>query len=242
VPVSFGATVVSTDNNGIASYQWSATPGTTLNASVPNEANEVAPSCPTDIPSHAENAAYRPLVCFSPSSVTFTAVQPIPTGFGSGAWSYKQISNSDPVPSPSIAPLASDGWAVGQGPFASNEHSACPSLAAPGTVWSLNSTMLLRRDVFIPANTTSATIDLLIDNDIQVFVNGFDVSSGLVQHENCADILPPGPLTIPASAGPASSDAPLVAGQVNKILIRGVDRGVQSFLDVKMTLSSGGGL
>jgi hypothetical protein len=232
VPVTFGGqTTVATDQNGIAAFLWTATPGTTLTATVPNETG-----CPA-VTTHNDPDAYRPRVCFSPSSVTFTAAQPVPTDFGSGGWSYKQIGNSDPIPSATVTPSAADGWAVGPAPFGSSE-SVC-SLGTPGTLWSLNTTMLLRRDVFIPANTTSATIDVRIDNDVQVFVNGFDVSGGLVQHENCADIQPPGPFTVSASAGPASANAPLVAGQVNKIFIRGVDRGVQSFLDVKMTLNSG---
>jgi|tagenome__1003787_1003787.scaffolds.fasta_scaffold20984380_3 hypothetical protein len=243
VPVTFGGqSTAATDQNGVAAFLWTATPGTTLTATVPNE-----DGCPA-VTTHNAPDAYRPRVCFSPSAVTFTAAQTVPTSFGSAGWSYKQIGSTDPVPSPMVTPLAADGWAIGQAPFGSTETSpACSSLPVRATEWSLGtlvqpSTMLLRRDVFIPANTTSATIDLLIDNDVQVSVNGFDVSGGLVQHENCADILPLGPFTISASAGPASAVAPLIAGQVNKIFVRGVDRGVQSFLDVKMSLSSGGGL
>ena len=73
VPVSFGGTTVLTEGDGIASFLWDATPGTTLTATVPNEFSELGPSCPDGIPEPAPNTKYRPLVCFTPSSVTFTA-------------------------------------------------------------------------------------------------------------------------------------------------------------------------
>jgi hypothetical protein len=75
VPVTFGGTTVLTsdDGSGIASFVWNAPPGTTLTASVPNESSEVGTSCPSGNPEPAPNTKYRPLVCFTPNSVTFTA-------------------------------------------------------------------------------------------------------------------------------------------------------------------------
>lgn len=166
--------------------------------------------------------------------VEFSPPPPVPTNFGSGGWSYKQISNFDPVPSTLITPTAADGWATGTAPFGT--ITTCGGLLAPSTPWTLNTTMLLRRDVLIPANTSSAAIDILFDNDVHVFVNGWDVSNGLISTEGCAN-LHPVHLVVPASTGPASAGAPLVAGQVNKIFIRGVDRGGQSYLDAKITLT-----
>jgi hypothetical protein len=161
---------------------------------------------------------------------------PTPASFGSGNWNYKQLSNFDPVPGiwTTITPTAADGWSMGSAPF--GVVTTC-NLAPPSTPWTLNTTMLLRRDVLIPANTISATIDILIDNDVHVFVNGWDVSTGLIINEGCANLHPVS-LIVPASTGPATAQAPLVAGQVNKIFIRGVDRGGQSYLDAKVTLTS----
>jgi hypothetical protein len=76
------------------------------------------------------------------------------------------------------------------------------------------------------------TIEVLIDNDVHVFVNGSDVSGGLQMHEGCAN-LHPRSFTI---NGP-DSEGPLLPGEVNQIFIRGVDRGVQSYVDSRITLS-----
>ena len=82
VPVTFGETngettvetTVLTNGSGIASFLWDATPGTTLTATVPNQSSEdIEQDCPEGIPESPPNSAYRPLVCFTPSSVTFTA-------------------------------------------------------------------------------------------------------------------------------------------------------------------------
>jgi hypothetical protein len=76
VPVTFdGETTVLTNADGIASFVWDATPGTSLIASVPDETifEGEGFSCPNDIPEPTPNSAYRPLVCFTPSSVTFTS-------------------------------------------------------------------------------------------------------------------------------------------------------------------------
>jgi hypothetical protein len=177
----------------------------------------------------------------SPFGEVDATTQPIPTEFGSGDWNYHEFSSSEDVPTgwETNQPLAADGWAVGSAAFGTG--SVCPNLAAAATPWTLGTTeqptiMLLRRNVLIPENTTSAALDILIDNDLQVFVNGIDVGGGLVPHENCAD----GHLVhlvLQASSGPASSDAPLVSGQINKISIRGEDRGTQSYLDARMTLN-----
>jgi hypothetical protein len=81
VPVTFdGETTVLTDGNGIASFVWDATPGTTLTATVPDETTELGPSCPSGSPESPPNTKYRPLVCFTPSSVTFTAPAAPPPG------------------------------------------------------------------------------------------------------------------------------------------------------------------
>jgi hypothetical protein len=156
-----------------------------------------------------------------------------PVPFGSGGWFFKQIGNFDPVPSQwtTIAPTTANGWTPGSAPFGSTNVSGC-TLSAPLTAWTVNTTMLLRRDVFIPVGTSSMTIEVLIDNDAHVFVNGTDVSGGLSIHEGCANLHPLS-FTI---YGPAS-EGPLVPGQVNQIFIRGVDRGVQSYLDARITLA-----
>jgi hypothetical protein len=169
------------------------------------------------------------------SPVVFSALlastPPIP--FGSAGWFFRQISNLDPVPSQwtTIAPTVANGWSPGIAPFGSANVSGCGTSPA-ATAWAVNTTMLLRRDVFVPLGTGSMTIEVLIDNDVHVFVNGSDVSGGLQMHEGCAN-LHPRSFTI---NGP-DSEGPLLPGEVNQIFIRGVDRGVQSYVDSRITLS-----
>jgi hypothetical protein len=75
VPVDFEGTVVLTNADGIAAFNWTdATPGATLTATVPNEApdGEGELGCPSDIPAHDPDDPYRPFVCFTPDEVAFT--------------------------------------------------------------------------------------------------------------------------------------------------------------------------
>ncbi len=247
VPVNFGGTTRTTGKNGnapgVASFTWTAPPGSTLTVTVPNEAvgSGEGSSCP--IPAPGPDSAYRPRVCFTPHAVTFTSVQTLPTQFGSSGWSYKQVANDAVVPSSwtTTGATAAEGWATAGAAFGQIGYCGLPpyNVAAPATPWTVGTTMLLRRDVSIPANTPSATIDVLVDNDIQVFVNGFEVTAGLVTHNGCANQTPLPGFTVQSSqSGIATQAAPLLPGQVNKIAIRGVDRGDQSYLDAKVTLGS----
>ncbi|HSR90296.1 MAG TPA: hypothetical protein VLK88_03240 [Gemmatimonadales bacterium] len=163
----------------------------------------------------------------SPVLFVATIASTLPVPFGSGGWFYKQISNSDPVPSgwTTIAPTAANGWTPATAPFGTKVGCGSPLLPI-GTPWGLNATILLRRDVFVPAGVVSMTIDALVDNDVHVFVNGNDVSGGLISHEGCADVNPLGSFIVQAPI--------LIPGQVNQIFIRGVDRGVESYLDARL--------
>lgn len=50
-----------------------------------------------------------------------------------------------------------------------------------------NSDILLRRTIRLPAGTTNFQVRVAIDNDIQVFLNGQDISGGLVTSEGRAE-------------------------------------------------------
>ena len=88
--------------------------------------------------------------------------------------------------------------------------------------------VLVRKDFYVPAGTTSATIQILVDNDVQVFLNGTDVSDGLRTHEGCANDSPVAPFVV---------NAPTLVAGVNKLAIIAKDRGGQSYFDVKVTLA-----
>lgn len=164
----------------------------------------------------------------------FGVVEPtFPSEFGSAGWSYKQISSEAEVPEEwrTITPTPEDGWSTGTAPFGSADVSSCELDFA--TDWDVGTTMLLRRDVFIPADAVSITIDVLVDNNVAVFVNGTFVGSH--EHEGCANEgeSPPPSFLVDASEGP------LVPGQINKIFIQGTDEGAQSYLDARITVEVG---
>ena len=100
------------------------------------------------------------------------------------------------------------------------------------TAWGIGnpSYVLVRKDFFVPAGTTSATIQVLVDNDVQVFLNGADVSGGLVTHEGCANASPVAPFVVAAPT--------LLVSGVNKLAVIAKDRGGQSYFDVKVTLGA----
>jgi hypothetical protein len=117
---------------------------------------------------------------------------------------------------------------AGTAPFGSSP-SGCGN--TPATNWGINSFILLRRDFFVPEGVTSAEISVLVDNDVRIFVNGSEVTDGFVQHENCPELNPLEPFTVTTESG-------LIAGGVNKLAIIARDRGVESFLDVQVTLDA----
>src|SRR6185295_16334628 len=78
---------------------------------------------------------------------------------------------------------------LGEAPFASAGY--CAVQATRKTDWPANSDIVLRRTLDLPAGTRNMRITAAVDNDVQVFVNGTDVSGGLVVHEGCADAQEP---------------------------------------------------
>jgi hypothetical protein len=138
------------------------------------------------------------------------------------------------------------GWSVGQAGFGSATPNSliCTLDATVATPWALGSTdapsdMLLRHTFTLPAGWTSdLVLSVAIDNDIQVFVNGNDVTStvypaatitnGMVTHEGCATR---------GSSSFSISHTLLNAG-TNVIAIRARDRGVDAFVDANLTVAA----
>ena len=178
-----------------------------------------------------------PEINFTPTSVSFTATGAPPApNYLSSNWSYLiQTSAPSTTSWTTLAwPVTAEGWAQGTAPFGSvspeeTSPSGCDDDAA--TEWPTNRTILLRRDFFVPAGTTSAQIQVQVDNDVRVFVNGSDVSGGSKTHDGCARTNLLAPFTVTAVSGT------LVPGAVNKLAVLAVDRGTESFVDVKVTLT-----
>ena len=114
-------------------------------------------------------------------------------------------------------------FAVGDAAFGSGGF--CPLDTTVTTFWPLDTDLLLRKSFFLPANTSDIEVAVAIDNDVQVFVNGSDISTGLRLNEGCAvrdRFVFPVPEHI------------LVRGGDNLLAVRARDRGAISYVDVEV--------
>lgn len=142
--------------------------------------------------------------------------------WGSGGYRYLEPSSEMPgdgFEQPGYDDSAAAGWSDGTAPFGSLTYCA-GSLPAVNTEWA-SSELLVRRTFTARPGTGAGTVELLIDNDATVYLNGEELGSSV--HENCADIAPP-TFVIPAGA--------IHAGQ-NVLAVRARDRGDQQYLDLR---------
>jgi hypothetical protein len=133
------------------------------------------------------------------------------------------------------------GWSVGRAAF--GDHNAnnlyCALDASVNTNWASvppPTDMLLRHTFPVPAGwTNDLSVSIAIDNDIQVFVNGTDVTatassgydseSGFVIHEGCAT----------RGSTTFSVAHTLLTAGTNVIAVRARDRGVDALVDLQVT-------
>jgi len=166
-------------------------------------------------------------------------------GFGSSGYRYMEFGVGQDPPAGFETPGFDDSlWSTSDAPFWHNPGGACGLGAEPapgaGTKWtaagagvvapSQATEIVLRRDFVLPEDATNVKVGILIDNDVQVWVNGVDVSSGVQTHENCFDFNPLsdflvniGDVTVPG---------------VNSLVVRGIDRGVMSYVDARVTFDT----
>ena len=114
-------------------------------------------------------------------------------------------------------------FAVGHAAFGTG--SFCPLDSTVETAWPLETDILLRKTLTLPANASSVRVAVAIDNDVQVFVNGVDISGGLQENEGCAE---------PDRFVFSVPDSLLIFGGENLLAVRGRDRGVISYIDVEV--------
>jgi hypothetical protein len=95
------------------------------------------------------------------------------------------------------------------------------------TDWPVGTDLLVRRTLDLPAGTTDVVVYVAVDNDVQVFINGYDISDGLQTHEDCPSV----------DFAFAVPDGVLRAG-TNLLAVRARDRGILSFLDLSVTRRS----
>ncbi|MBP1908643.1 PEF-CTERM sorting domain-containing protein [Methanolobus bombayensis] len=93
------------------------------------------------------------------------------------------------------------------------------------TEWPVNSYIAVRKEFNLPAGTSDLKVHVAIDNDVEVFVNGVDVSNGMQTHDGCPSW----------DSFVFDVDDSILNEGTNLIAIRGKDRGTASFLDIKVT-------
>ena len=93
------------------------------------------------------------------------------------------------------------------------------------TEWPLETDLLVRKTLELPVGTTDVVVYVAVDNDVQVFINGYDISDGLQTHEECPSL---------NSFTFAVPDSLLQVG-TNLLAVRARDRGGLAYLDLEVT-------
>jgi hypothetical protein len=143
----------------------------------------------------------------------------VPTGGGPAGFEQPGFDDSQ---------FANGDAAFGLG---AQEFFGCPLDDTAETFWPLDTDILLRKTFTLPADASNVEVGVAIDNDIQMFINGTDISGGLRPSEGCAFrdqfiFLVPNNL--------------LDFGGTNLLAVRARDRGGDSYVDVEVraTLTS----
>jgi hypothetical protein len=156
---------------------------------------------------------------FTGSPVTFTAtgVSPAtPLTYGADDWRYTTATPEGDFTAPGFD---DSDWSVGSASFGFNNLSdECAQYADIKTPWAVNTTMYLRRQFLVPEGVTSGYIQVAIDNDVTVWVNGTNVSGNPTTHEGCAN---QGDFFFFTNVNPG----------VNTIVVKATDRGSSSYFD-----------
>jgi hypothetical protein len=115
-------------------------------------------------------------------------------------------------------------FATGSAPFGT-KSGVCSLYQTVKTRWPVNADLLLRQWFMIPADAQAVKVGVAIDNDIQIFINGVDISIGYQRSEGCAvhdQFVFPVP------------DLLLVHGGMNLLAIRAHDRGNVDYCDAEV--------
>ena len=112
-------------------------------------------------------------------------------------------------------------FSIGAAPFGSGGE--CPLGPTFQTLWPIDTDVLVRRTINFPAGASAVSVGIAIDNDVDVYWNGTLV--GQQTHEGCAT---QDSLVVPVP------DALVQAGN-NVLAVRGIDRGIMSLLDIRVS-------
>ncbi len=137
--------------------------------------------------------------------------------YGSGGWKFQR----ETTPPPGWEQPGYDDSAYSLGTAAFGSPSGCALNAGVVTDWPINRGILLRRTLTLPT-TATLRIAVAIDNDVQVYLDGVDVSGGLRTHDGCP--------TLDSFVFTVSG----VSAGSHVLAVRGLDRGGSSYLDVEV--------
>jgi hypothetical protein len=158
----------------------------------------------------------------------FAAAQTI-VPYADEGYKYLQIGYSATPPAGfQQADFDDSAWATGAAGFGvANGWDMCLSPVLPsGSPWSVNSQLLVRKTFHLPARATNVKVGVAIDNDLQVWVNGHDVSGGKKTHTWCATR---------DSFIFSVDDAYLNHGGDNILVVDAFDYGILAYLDIQVT-------
>lgn len=140
--------------------------------------------------------------------------------FGASDYRYTVVEHGG-LPTFQSPAYDASSFRLGAAPFGS--PGFCPLASTVQTFWPTDSDILVRRAVTLPAGTSGVRVGLANDNDVFVYWNGNLIGSqahgGCATHDSLVVSVP---------------DALVQAGS-NLLAVRGVDRGSQSFLDIRVS-------
>ncbi|HKS98814.1 MAG TPA: hypothetical protein VJT31_04720 [Rugosimonospora sp.] len=141
--------------------------------------------------------------------------------YQSAGWSFRQVAHGD-LPGFEDPSFDASAWPLGQAGMGT-VNGVCPwnNTGQVHTAWDLDTDMLIRHHVTIPAGGSRVHIAGTIDNNADVYVNGT-----LVQHVENGDCQSDG-INVDVPAGALGVD--------NLIAIRASDYGSADFVDVQVT-------
>jgi hypothetical protein len=235
---------VATDATGVATLSsWVINAGSNTVQAVGTYADPTVTFAPSTDPNFLQAVTVDPT-----AGITFTATGGDIVPYGSSYSYFNGVQGVDPgFEAVDFSPPVA--WSTGSAPFGLAGTSTCPLFSDSsfplGTSWPLSTDMLLRKTFSLPSGwSTPLTISAAIDNDMQVFVNGHDVTpahtfsgddaanynfvSGFVTHENCAT---KGSLTFSVAAN-------LLNAGDNVLAIRARDRSGVDYVDVKVSVQT----
>lgn len=150
--------------------------------------------------------------------------------YGAGGYRYQSYADLSAVPADWASPAFDEsGLADGVMPFGSWElgGAGCPLAAEANTVWPSPSTLLVRRTFVLPRGATGVTINLGVDNDALVAVNG-NLLGDWIHHEYCP-VRDEFFYDVPAEFLNRSGN--------NMLAVLAHDDGAESWIDVRLTVS-----